>query len=53
VNEEPAQLQAVTPADIRQAAELVLRPENCSTLYYRAAENAEADEVEAEGVATA
>jgi predicted Zn-dependent peptidase len=37
VNEEPALLQAVTPADIRQAAELVLRPENCSTLYYRAA----------------
>jgi zinc protease len=37
VNEEPAQLQAVTPADIRQAAELVLRPENCTTLYYRAA----------------
>ncbi|WP_151086735.1 M16 family metallopeptidase [Hymenobacter baengnokdamensis] len=38
VNEEPAQLQAVTPADVRQAAELVLRPENCSTLYYQAAE---------------
>ena len=37
VNEEPAALQAVTPTDIRQAAELVLRPENCSTLYYRAA----------------
>ncbi|MVN76167.1 insulinase family protein [Hymenobacter sp. HMF4947] len=38
VNEEPAMLQAVTPADVRQAAELVLRPENCSTLYYHAAE---------------
>ena len=38
VNEEPAQLQAVTPADLRAAAELVLRPENCSTLYYQAAE---------------
>lgn len=38
VNEEPAQLQAVTPADVRAAAELVLRPENCSTLYYQAAE---------------
>jgi zinc protease len=37
VNEEPGLLQAVTPADIRQAAELVLRPENCTTLYYRAA----------------
>jgi len=36
VNEEPALLQAVTPADVRQAAELVLRPENCSTLYYQA-----------------
>ncbi|MGI4736656.1 MAG: M16 family metallopeptidase [Janthinobacterium lividum] len=42
VNEEPAQLQAVTPADLRAAAELVLRPENCSTLYYQAAEQAEA-----------
>ena len=38
VNEEPAMLQAVTPTTIRQAAELVLRPENCSTLYYRAAD---------------
>jgi len=38
VNEEPAQLQAVTPADLRAAAELVLRPENCSTLYYQAEE---------------
>jgi zinc protease len=38
VNEEPAQLQAVTTADVRAAAELVLRPENCSTLYYQAAE---------------
>jgi zinc protease len=37
VNEEPAQLQAVTPTDVRAAAELVLRPENCSTLYYQAA----------------
>jgi len=39
VNEEPAQLQAVTPADVRAAAELVLRPENCSTLYYQATVN--------------
>jgi len=36
VNEEPAQLQAVTPQAVREAAELVLRPENCSTLYYQA-----------------
>jgi predicted Zn-dependent peptidase len=47
VNEEPAQLQAVTPADIRAAAELVLRPENCTTLYYRAVESAATAEVEA------
>jgi predicted Zn-dependent peptidase len=40
VNEEPAQLQAVTPADVRAAAELVLRPENCSTLFYQAQEEA-------------
>ncbi len=48
VNEEPAMLQAVTPADVRVAAELVLRPENCTTLYYRAAEGADAPEVEEE-----
>ena len=36
VNEEPAQLRAVTPTAVREAAELVLRPENCSTLYYQA-----------------
>ena len=53
VNEEPAQLQAVTPADIRQAAELVLRPENCTTLYYRAAETAVTQEAEAEEIAAA
>ncbi len=53
VNEEPAQLQAVTPAAVRQAAELVLRPENCSTLYYRAAEGEEAQKEEAESAATA
>ncbi len=52
VNEEPAQLQAVTPTDIRQAAELVLRPENCSTLYYRAA-NPESVEVEEDAEAAA
>jgi zinc protease len=53
VNEEPAQLQAVTPADIRQAAELVLRPENCTTLYYRAAEATLTPAAEAEEVAVA
>jgi zinc protease len=52
VNEEPAALQAVTPADIRQAAELVLRPENCTTLYYRAA-NPQPIEVEEDAEAAA
>ncbi|WP_375435729.1 M16 family metallopeptidase [uncultured Hymenobacter sp.] len=36
VNEESARLQAVTPADLQAAAREVLRPDNCSTLYYRA-----------------
>jgi predicted Zn-dependent peptidase len=36
VNEESARLQAVTPADLQVAAREVLRPDNCSTLYYRA-----------------
>ena len=36
VNEESARLQAVTPAAIQAAAREVLRPDNCSTLYYRA-----------------
>ena len=35
-NQESQLIQAVTVADIRAAAELVLRPENCSTLYYEA-----------------
>jgi zinc protease len=52
VNEEPGLLQAVTPTDIRQAAELVLRPENCTTLYYRAAP-AESVSVEEDAEATA
>ena len=46
-------LQAVTPADIREAAELVLYPENCSTLYYRAAEPEAAPIVDDEVVAAA
>jgi len=37
VNEEGDRIRAVSVADVRAAAELVLRPENCSTLYYEAA----------------
>ncbi|MDO7875199.1 pitrilysin family protein [Hymenobacter sp. ASUV-10] len=36
VNEEGSRIRAVSVADVRAAAELVLRPENCSTLYYEA-----------------
>ena len=36
VNDESRRIQAVTVPAVRQAAELVLRPENCSTLYYEA-----------------
>jgi len=36
VNEESARLQAVTSADVQAAAREVLRPDNCTTLYYRA-----------------
>jgi zinc protease len=36
VNQESQLIQAVTVADVRGAAQLVLRPENCSTMYYRA-----------------
>ena len=36
VNDESRRIQAVTVADVRAAAELVLHPENCSTLYYQA-----------------
>ena len=36
VNDESRRIQAVDVAAVRQAAELVLRPENCSTLYYEA-----------------
>jgi predicted Zn-dependent peptidase len=36
VNEEGQRIQAVQVADVRAAAALVLRPENCSTLYYEA-----------------
>ena len=37
VNEDSARVQAVTTADLRAAAREILRPDNCSTLYYRAA----------------
>jgi len=36
VNEESAKVQAVTPEAVLAAAQEVLRPTNCSTLYYRA-----------------
>ncbi|SDY15884.1 M16 family metallopeptidase [Hymenobacter psychrophilus] len=49
VNEESAQIQAVTPAQVQAAAREVLRPENCSTLYYRATPIAEPVLVEVAG----
>jgi predicted Zn-dependent peptidase len=52
VNEESARLQAVTPADVQAAAREVLRPDNCSTLYYRAQANAVLPEL-AEAAGTA
>ncbi|KAA9333214.1 insulinase family protein [Hymenobacter busanensis] len=36
INQESQRVQAVTPAALRQAAREVLRPDNCSTLYYQA-----------------
>lgn len=36
VNEELAKIQAINPAHIQTMAHEVLRPENCSTMYYRA-----------------
>jgi len=36
VNEEGANVQAVTPEQVLAAAQEVVRPDNCSTLYYRA-----------------
>ena len=41
VNDESRRIQAVTVADVRATAQLVLRPENCSTLYYEATAVAE------------
>lgn len=51
VNEESAKIQAVTPAQVQAAARKVLRPENCSTLYYRATPVAEPVLVEVAGAA--
>ncbi|WP_139925362.1 pitrilysin family protein [Hymenobacter sp. DG01] len=42
VNQESARVQAITPAQVQAAAREVLRPDNCSTLYYRAQEAAAA-----------
>ncbi len=36
-NQEAAKIQAVTADDVHSEINKVLRPENCSTLYYRAA----------------
>lgn len=36
VNQESEKVQAVTPEAVLEAAQEVLRPTNCSTLYYRA-----------------
>ncbi|MBC6611152.1 insulinase family protein [Hymenobacter sp. BT507] len=36
VNQESEKVQAVTPTAVLEAAQEVLRPTNCSTLYYRA-----------------
>ncbi|NVO85599.1 M16 family metallopeptidase [Hymenobacter terrestris] len=49
VNEESAKIQAVTPVQVQAAAREVLRPENCSTLYYRATPIAEPVLVEVGG----
>lgn len=49
VNEESARIQAVTTAQVQAAAREVLRPENCSTLYYRATPIAEPVLVEVGG----
>jgi zinc protease len=41
VNDESRRIQTVTVADVRAMAQLVLRPENCNTLYYEATAVAE------------
>ncbi|QHL87835.1 insulinase family protein [Nibribacter ruber] len=40
VNEEASRVQSVTAEDLYQQAQEVLRPENCSTLIYKAAPSA-------------
>lgn len=44
VNQEAAQIQAVTPDDVQAMARQILRKENCSTLYYRRSESTEQEE---------
>jgi zinc protease len=44
VNEEGALVQAVTSLDIYQQAQEILRPDNCSTLIYRAVPSKETQE---------
>jgi zinc protease len=39
INQEADKIQAVTAADIRQVAQQILQPDNCSTLYYHAKAN--------------
>ena len=39
VNEDEEKIRAITPTDIQRVAQSVLRPENCSTLYYFAENN--------------
>ncbi|WP_373515564.1 M16 family metallopeptidase [Persicitalea sp.] len=38
VNEDEEKIRVIEPADIQRVARQVLRPENCSTLYYNAIE---------------
>lgn len=39
VNEEAARIQAITPDTLRSMAQDVLRPDNCSTMFYRRSAN--------------
>ncbi|OIN58717.1 M16 family metallopeptidase [Arsenicibacter rosenii] len=39
VNEEAAKIQAITPDTLRSMAQEVLRPDNCSTMFYRRSAN--------------
>jgi predicted Zn-dependent peptidase len=42
VNKEAALIQAITADDVQNAARQVLRPDNCSTLFYRRSDEAAA-----------